>query len=100
MSHEHTFDSPRESALDTDDRRHHTRHASEATVKVSLDTRELSGRADNLSKGGLLFFSEGDLRVRVEIVEHGKREIREGRLIRAQRIREDEIGWAVEFDPS
>ena len=63
MSHDETRPAPHGAPLDTEERRAHARRSTNATVKVSLDTRELTGRADNLSRGGILFFSEGDLRV-------------------------------------
>jgi hypothetical protein len=37
--------------------------------------------------------------VRVEIEDGGTTQRRTGRLVRAQRMRGDSIGWAVEFDP-
>jgi hypothetical protein len=71
----------------------------QATIRLVLDTRELGGRAENLSSSGVLFFSEGDLRVTVEVDEQGQKLVREGRLVRAQRMRDGRLGWAVEFDP-
>ena len=82
----------------TSDRRRARRAASKSTIKLTLDTHELSGNAENLSQTGVLFFSEGVLRVTVEIEENGKRTTRRGRLARAQRMRADQMGWAVEFD--
>lgn len=82
------------------ERRTHERSASKARVRVRLETRELDGIADNVSHGGVLFFSPGDLRVSVEVEEHGRIERRTGHVVRAQSMRGREIGWAIEFDPS
>ena len=90
---------PSDASIDMDDRRKHERAPSQARVWVRLDTRELTGEAVNLSQGGALFFSHGDLCVTIEFEEQGRRERRSGRLVRAQRMSGDEIGWAVEFDP-
>ncbi len=51
-----------------------------------------------MSQSGVLFFSEGDLRVTIEVDENGTTKRRTGRLVRAQRMRGDRFGWAVEFD--
>jgi hypothetical protein len=51
-----------------------------------------------VSGTGILFFSEGDLRVTIEVEEAGTTTRRPGRLVRAQRMRGDRFGWAVEFD--
>ena len=88
-----------ESGTQTGERRRTRRRASQGTVRLSVETREIEGRADNISHSGLLFFSEGDLRVRVEVEEHGVVKQRTGRLVRAQRMRADSFGWAIEFDP-
>jgi hypothetical protein len=80
------------------DRRRHNRRTAQAKVRLSVDTNEVEGHVENISRSGLLFFSEGDLRVSVQIEEDGKTTMRSGRLVRAQRMRGDSLGWAVEFD--
>jgi hypothetical protein len=80
------------------DRRRHNRRAVQAQVRLSVDTEEVLGYVDNVSRSGLLFFSDGDLRVTVRYEEDGKPMVRSGRLIRAARMRGDSFGWAVEFD--
>lgn len=84
--------------LDVDERRKHARVASNARVSMQLAGRELEGLAENVSVGGLLFFSDGDVEVTLVIDELGQRVERKGRLIRAQRMRGSRMGWAVEFD--
>ena len=80
------------------DRRRHNRRTSQAKVRLSVDTDEVLGYVENISRSGLLFFSDGDLRVSVQVEEGGKSTVRSGRLVRAQRMRGDSFGWAVEFD--
>lgn len=81
------------------DRRRHNRRAVQAQVRLSIDTEEVLGYVENISRSGLLFYSDGDLRVSVRLEEDGKTTVRSGRLVRAQRMRGDSFGWAVEFDP-
>jgi pectin methylesterase-like acyl-CoA thioesterase len=81
------------------DRRRHRRRASTATVRLFSEPCEIAGAVDNVSRSGLLFFSEGNLRVRVELLENGVVTKRTGRIVRAARMRGDSFGWAVEFDP-
>jgi hypothetical protein len=82
----------------TADRRRADRQVAANDVRMQLATDALEGRVDNISKTGVLFFSEGQLRVTVELVEDGHKVERHGRIVRAQRMRGDSVGWAVEFD--
>ena len=100
MHDEQSLGSPHDAYLDTDERRQHARRATRATIRLVVDTPELTCRAENVSSGGVLFFSPGDLRVTVEIEEQGTKRLQTGRLVRAQRVRGDQTGWAVEFDPT
>ncbi len=83
----------------TSDRRRHRRRSSGASVRLFSEPSEIAGPVENVSRSGLLFFSEGNLRVRVELEENGVVTKRTGRIVRAQRMRGDSFGWAVEFDP-
>jgi len=87
-------------STETGERRRQRRATNRGTVKLKIDTQELEGHADNVSPTGVLFFSEGDLRVTVEVEENGTTRKVAGRLVRAQRMRGDSFGWAVEFDPA
>lgn len=91
------FDEP---TTETADRRRNLRVPSRGMVKIKIETSELAGRADNVSQNGVLFFSDADLRVTVLIGEGADQRSIPGRLVRAQRMRGDHFGWAVEFDPS
>jgi hypothetical protein len=92
----------REEDLDTQtsERRRTRRLSARGHVKLHVLTHELEGPCENVSQTGVLFFSEGDLRVSVDITEGGATRKVEGRLVRAQRMRGDHFGWAIEFDPS
>lgn len=83
---------------DVGERRRGDRRESRGTVKVTLETRELDGELENVSPSGVLFLSEDALRVVIEFPESGNSERRTGRLVRAQRMNGDTVGWAVEFD--
>ncbi|MFO1012057.1 MAG: PilZ domain-containing protein [Planctomycetota bacterium] len=86
--------------LDVDERRRHPRYSSAAAVSMRLESSVFEGVAENVSTGGVLFFSRGDVPVTLVIEEHGERVERRGRLVRSQRMRGGRVGWAVEFDPS
>jgi hypothetical protein len=87
-----------EFATETGERRRARRLTDRGRIKLSIETKELEGRAENVSQSGVLFFSEGELRVTVEVEENGTTKKCSGRLVRAQRMRGDRFGWAVEFD--
>ncbi len=89
---------PEKPATQTGERRRHQRRASQSKVRLTVESREIEGQVENISRSGLLFFSEGDLRVSVQIEENGATSKRTGRLVRAQRMRGESFGWAVEFD--
>ncbi len=82
----------------TSDRRRAQRRAIDSAVEVRIDTTQLRGTANNLSASGILFFTDGDLRVTVEVEEDGKVRTLSGSLVRCERIKGDHRGWAVEFD--
>ena len=89
-----------ETGIETGERRRTRRSAARGRVKLSVQTTEIEGLADNISQTGILFFSEGDFRVVLEIEEDGVVRKVGGRLVRAQRMRADDIGWAIEIDPA
>ncbi len=83
---------------DTADRRRAARLASDSAVQVSIETSELEGVANNVSQTGILFFTDGELRISVEFTEDGERKKLSGKMVRCERIKGDRRGWAVEFD--
>jgi len=83
----------------SDERRAAEREDSRSSLRLTLDTDSLEGTTENISGVGVLFFSEGTLRVSVEIHEGGERRVRRGRLVRVQRMSLENTGFAVEFDP-
>lgn len=82
----------------TADRRTDNRRSAQGSVRLWIDAAELGGEIDNVSKSGMLFFTSGELRVRVEYEEDGALRQRGARLVRVQRLRADHTGWAIEFD--
>jgi hypothetical protein len=83
---------------DLGERRRGNRRESRGTVQVTVETRELAGELENVSPSGVLFLSEDAVRVVIEFTDRGTVEKRSGRLVRAQRMSGDTVGWAVEFD--
>jgi hypothetical protein len=90
-------DAPHASATAAE-RRTDKRRRSAGKVLLRIDASELEGEMDNLSSSGVLFFTGADLRVSVQLVENGQPVVRSGRLVRAQRVRAEHVGWAIEFD--
>ncbi|MFT7486979.1 MAG: hypothetical protein ACI9F9_002837 [Candidatus Paceibacteria bacterium] len=82
----------------TAERRRANRKALDSQVEVCIDTHNLKGSASNLSQSGILFFTDGELRVTVEVTEDGNKRKLQGNLVRCERIKGDHRGWAVEFD--
>ena len=85
---------------DTDvaNRRRAPRSQVKGSVRLKVDAQDLAGEADNISRSGILFFTEGDLRVELEIESDGEVMTKTGRLVRCERIHDSRRGWAVEFD--
>ena len=83
----------------TADQRRTNRKAVEAPVKMTLESGTLAGITDNISRAGLLFFTDEPLRVSVEVQEAGTVRLYRGRLIRLHRMSETNTGLAIEFDP-
>jgi hypothetical protein len=81
----------------TSDRRRANRESLDVQVQVHLDTKELTGTANNVSKSGILFFTDGELKVTVQLEENGKQREVTGNLVRCERIKGNHRGWAVEF---
>ena len=83
----------------TADQRRNSRKILEAPVAMRLETSALTGQSDNISRAGLLFFTEEPLRVTVEVQESSGPRTYRGKLIRLLRMSETSTGLAVEFDP-
>jgi hypothetical protein len=84
--------------LTAEDRRLSIREPIDAKVEVVLETTQLVGSANNVSQSGILFFTDGDLRVTVRMESEGGTREMTGSLVRCERIKGDHRGWAVEFD--
>ena len=79
-----------------ENRRRAERYDHRAPLKLTMETSDLQGTTENVSGIGVLFFTEGSIRVSVEL-DGG--EVRQGRLVRVQRMSLENTGFAVEFDP-
>jgi len=88
----------RESIGTADQRRTH-RKTLEAPVSVHIETQAIEGQSDNISRAGMLLYSDQPLRVTVEVADGSARRTYRGRLIRLQRISDSNTGLAIEFDP-
>ncbi len=85
-------------AADVAERRVADRQESKGTVRISVEAGEFEGRIDNISRTGVLFFSDERPRVTVEITEGGKSSTRQGQLVRVQPMTRSKSGFAVQFD--
>ena len=65
---------------------------------MRVENPEIQGVTDNLSKVGMLFFSQEPVRVTLEVDEEGTTQRYTGKLVRVQRMKETSTGFAVEFD--
>ena len=83
----------------TNDRRASEREAYSAPMRLTIESPAMEGVTENISRVGVVFFSQSCLRVSVEIEEDGQRRVRRGRLVRVQRMSMENTGFAVEFDP-
>jgi hypothetical protein len=87
-----------EESTDVANRRRAARRQIKGVVRLQINEQHLTGEADNLSKSGVLFFTEGDLEVELEIDCGGELTKKTGRVVRCERIHDSRRGWAVEFD--
>jgi hypothetical protein len=85
-------------STDVANRRRAPRRQVKGVVKLHISEQDLVGEADNLSKSGVLFFTEGDMKVELEIECDGELTKKTGRVVRCERIHDSRRGWAVEFD--
>lgn len=80
------------------ERRRSKRYQVQGKIALRLETTALEGSAENLSRTGVLFYTDQPVRVVVELEEEGVVRRRSGTLVRCERIQGDRRGWAVEFD--
>ncbi len=80
------------------DRRRSKRFQIQGKVGLAIETAAIEGVAENLSRTGILFYTDQPVRVVVELEEEGVVRRRSGTLVRCERIQGDRRGWAVEFD--
>lgn len=92
------MDSRKPRPTELSERRRAQRFEVQGKVTLHLHDSELEGVSSNLSRTGVLFFTEEPVRVTVELEEEGVVRRRTGTLVRCERIRGERRGWAVEFD--
>ena len=81
-----------------DEQRRQPRHVESGAITLSIDLQELVGEVSNLSAGGIMFLSAGDLSITVEYEEQGQVRRRRGRLVRVQRMSSKDTAYAIEFE--
>jgi len=74
------------------------RKAVETRVTLHLDADPIEGMSDNLSRAGIMLFTDEPIRCSVDVQEEGATRRFEGRIVRLQRMSESNTGLAVEFD--
>lgn len=92
------MDQPNSRSASTSNRRRAERRSCEEQVRIQIDTPCLEGESANLSQSGILFFTEGELKVSVEIDGPEGPQTFTGSLVRCERVKGERRGWAVEFD--
>ena len=85
-------------SVGTTDQRRTNRRALEAGVTMRIETSVIAGQSDNISRAGILFYSDQPVRVTIEVADPSGPRTYHGRLIRLQRMSESSTGLAVEFD--
>lgn len=91
-------DAPAIAPAESSSVRRHARRALESPLSIEVDTHALEGMADNLSRVGLMLYTDQPLRVTVRIDGFRDGQPLQGRLVRLQRMDEDTTGLAIEFD--
>lgn len=80
-----------------EDRRRGLRLTGSCRVRLTIDSLELEGSSDNISKEDVLVLTDEDLLVTVELMSDGVVKKVPGRLVRRQTHAQGGAGWAVEF---
>ena len=78
----------------SDNHRHSQRTALAGAVQVRLSAEALEGPGQNLSKDGVYLIA-GEIAVKVLLP--GEKDYREGYLVRANQVRDGEMGLAIRF---
>lgn len=87
-----------EQAVATERGRRFERRSIDSPLSIQVETTAIEGMADNLSRVGLMLYTDESLQVTVQIDGfQGGRPLK-GRLVRLQRMDESTTGIAIEFD--
>ncbi len=96
-------DSPRSSASKSSasqssiERRRARRLAANAHIRVHIEPCDADGHSENLSQHDMLFLTDEDVRVTIEIEDDGVVKSTPGRLVRLEPTEDGGSGWAIEF---
>jgi hypothetical protein len=90
--------SEEEPSTHTDERRKDKRVSALSKIRVQVPTQDFEGSVDNASATGVLFSSEGSLKVIVELEEDGVVKRLNGHIVRAQPLKGQSTGWAIKFE--
>lgn len=80
-----------------EERRRNKRLPAHCDVRLTLNGAALRGRAENISRDDVLFFTRDDVPVTIEVEEDGVVKRAPGRIVRLERLPGGGVGWAVEF---
>lgn len=83
---------------DATESRKDPRQSHKAHVVLRLLERPIEGQSENLSREGIMFYTDQELRVSVEFEGPDGPQTRSGRIVRVTRVSDQETGMAVEFD--
>ena len=78
--------------------RRHERRSLDSALVLELNTDSLDGMADNLSRVGMMLYTDQPLKVTVRIEGFRGGHPVTGRLVRLQRMDDTYSGVAIEFD--
>ena len=87
-----------ERSADAGERRRDPRRAASIESHLEFVGEPLNARSENISRSGALVYADGELKVQLTLdLDGGKRRV-EGRIVRMQRMLDDRLGLAIEFD--
>ena len=79
------------------DRRRARRLSGAAQIRGRIDSCELQGHTENLSQHDLLFITDDDVHVTIEIEDDGVVKTTPGRLVRLEPDADGSSGWGIEL---
>ncbi|MFT5051693.1 MAG: hypothetical protein ACI8QZ_003113 [Chlamydiales bacterium] len=89
---------PEPDAQGVDERRQSVRETQAGQVRVLIDSCQLLGDIENLSRTDVKFYSDEGLAVTVEIEQDGMLKRLPGHVVRLESGQDRGSGWVIEFD--